>query len=48
MELYLFAAALLQKFTFKFPADRKPPSLAPGGGLVLSPEPYDIVVELRN
>jgi cytochrome P450 len=48
MELYLFAAALLQKFRFKFPADRKPPSLAPSGGLVLFPEPYEIVVELRK
>jgi hypothetical protein len=48
MELYLFAAALLQKFKFKFPADREPPSLAPSGGTVLFPQPFEVAVELRN
>nr|QST15075.1 CYP370C6 protein [Diaphanosoma celebensis] len=48
MELFLFTAALFQKFTFKFPADRAPPSLVPNGGMVLSPKPFEVIVELRK
>ena len=48
MEFYLFAAALLQKFSFKFPADRPPPSLEPKGGVISSPHPFEIIVETRK
>nr|QST15071.1 CYP370C2 protein [Diaphanosoma celebensis] len=48
MEFYLFAAALLQKFKFKFPADQPQPTLAPHCGGVLSPKPYEVLIELRQ
>ena len=48
MEFYLFAAALLQKFKFKFPANQPQPTLEPHCGGVLSPKPYEILFELRN
>jgi len=49
MEFYLFAVALLKKFTFKFPSDRPPPSLEPNnGGIVIVAPAYDIIVELRK
>ena len=48
MELYLFTTALLQKFKFKFPADRPPPSLIPDVSTILVSKPFDVVIELRN
>nr|QST15072.1 CYP370C3 protein [Diaphanosoma celebensis] len=48
MELFLFAAALLQKFTFKFPADRPRPTLEPNISTISSPKPFDVIVQLRE
>nr|QST15077.1 CYP370C8 protein [Diaphanosoma celebensis] len=48
MELFLFTAALFQKFTFKLPAGEPVPSLEPAGAVVLSPRPYRILIELRK
>nr|QST15076.1 CYP370C7 protein [Diaphanosoma celebensis] len=48
MQLFLFTAALFQKFTFKFPGDRDPPSLVPDGGTSLTPRPFEVIVKLRN
>nr|QST15073.1 CYP370C4 protein [Diaphanosoma celebensis] len=48
MELFPFSAALFQKFTFKFPADRPQPTLEPIVAPILTPKPFEVIAELRD
>lgn len=46
-ELFLFFVGLLQHFTFSLDPTKSQPSESPKIGIVLSPQPYNVIAKER-